>query len=49
MSELGHETEGKLLNIALEDYYEKISPKIKFTKHFGEPKPKEYFEEYSKK
>jgi hypothetical protein len=49
MPELGHKTEGKLLNIAFKDYYEKISPKIIFTKHFGESKPKKHFEEYSKK
>lgn len=46
MFELGHETKSKLLNITFKDNYEKITPKIKFTQHFRESKPEEYFKQY---
>jgi hypothetical protein len=47
VSEFGHETEGELLNVALEDYDQKITPKVKLAQHFGQSEVEEHSEEYS--
>ena len=47
VSEFGHETEGELLNVALEDYDQKIAPKVKLAQHFGQSEVEEQSEEYS--